>query len=247
MEKEKIVQQLMNFNEHEIPLFFLRFDKANIPAIEVMNNKKEYINRQINMLNNFDLKLLYDDIIKTSVNKTLSEELDLNSTCKKPSKIFISHSTQDKEYISKLVRLLDHIGVDEKSLFCSSDSLYGVPIGTDIFKYLKEQFNSYKLYVIFVISKNYYNSPVALNEMGAAWILQSRETTILLPGFSEEDIKGVMNKNEMFIKLDEDNRSLRNKLGQFYGNILSEFHLNKIPAAKWEEYRDEFIDDISRI
>lgn len=247
MEKEKIVQLLMRFDEYEIPFFFLRFATAKIPAIEVMSDKKDYINRQVDLLNDFDLKLLYDDIIRTPANKSFSEELDLDSSCIKPSKIFISHSSEDKEYIAKLVALLDHLGINRESLFCSSAPIYGVPVGTDIFKYLKEQFNSYKLHIIFVLSENYYNSPVALNEMGAAWILQSRETTILLPGFSENDIKGVLDKNKMVIKLDEDYITLKNKLRQFYDRIFSEFEMPKLSEDIWEQYRDEFIENVTKV
>ena len=246
MEKEKIIHQLMSLSEYEIPLFFSRFDTAKIPAIEVMNNKKEYICRQVELLKDFELELLYDDIIKVQTNKTFSEELALNSSSIKPSKIFISHSSDDKYYIEKFVLLLEHMGIKPEYLFCSSDSTYGVPLGIDIYEYLKEQFNKYNLHVIFVLSKNYYNSPAALNEMGAAWVLQSRETTILLPGFDHNDIKGVMNKNVIFIKLDEDHRNLKNRLDEFYADIISEFDLPKLAESKWGQYRDYFVDDISR-
>ena len=247
IEKEKIIQQLMNLNEYEIPLFFLRFDASEIPAIDVMNNKKEYIYRQVELLKDFELDLLYNDIIKTQSNKTFSEGLDLTSSSKKPPKIFISHSYNDKCYITKLVSLIEHMGIKSESLFCSSATVYGVPLGTDIYECLKEQFNKYNIHVIFLLSKNYYNSPDALNEMGAAWILQSRETTILVPGFNHNDIKGVVNKNAIFIKLDEDNKTLRHRLNEFYDDIIEEFELPKLASSKWEEYRDDFIDDINHV
>lgn len=247
MQKEKIIQQLMKLNEYEIPLIFLKYDAPKIPAIEVMNNKREYICRQVELLKDFELELLYDDIIKVQTNKSSSEELELNSSSIKSSKIFISHSSEDKNYISKFVLLLERMGIKSESLFCSSDSIYGVPLGTDIYEYLKEQFNKYNLHVVFMLSTNYYGSPAALNEMGAAWILQSRETTILLPGFTHDDIKGVMNKNAIFIKLDEDNKNLRHRLNEFYDEIIEEFALPKLASSKWEEYRDEFIDDINQV
>ena len=55
LERDSIVRQLMNFSECEIPLFFLRFEAADTPAIEIINNKKEYIYRQINLLKDFEL------------------------------------------------------------------------------------------------------------------------------------------------------------------------------------------------
>lgn len=247
LERDYLIQQLMNFSEYEIPLFFLRFETADTPAIEIMNNKKKYIYRQINLLKDFELELLNDDISKIQTNRTQFKSLDLgaNSDNKSP-KIFISHSSVDKFYIKQLVLLFEQMGIKPESLFCSSDSTYGVPLERDIYEYLKEQFNSYNLHVIFVLSKNYYNSPDALNEMGAAWILQSKKTAILLPGFGHNDIKGVVNRNTINIKLDDDNRTLKSRLSEFYDNIILEFGLQKLASSKWEQYRDDFIDRVNQ-
>ena len=40
-----------------------------------------------------------------------------------------------------------------------------------------------------MLSKNYYNSPACLNEMGAAWVLKSDYQSILIPPFDFENIK----------------------------------------------------------
>ena len=47
-------------------------------------------------------------------------------------------------------------------------------MGEDIYERFKSEFNSYDLWVFFMLSDNYYSSPVSLNEMGAAWILQKK-------------------------------------------------------------------------
>lgn len=83
--------------------------------------------------------------------------------------IFISHSTKDSEYVASLVDLLRKIGFTDKDVFCSSYPGYGVPLGKNIYEFLKNCFKDYELFVLFVISKdNYYSSPASLNEMGAA-------------------------------------------------------------------------------
>ncbi len=247
LKRDNIIQQLMNFSEYEIPLFFLRFEAADTPAIGIMNNKKEYISRQINLLKDFELELLNDDISKIQTNRKLYKSLTFSaSSDKKPPKIFISHSSVDIFYIKQLVLLLEQMGIKPESLFCSSDSTYGVPLGRDIYEYLKEQFSNFKLHVIFVLSENYYSSPDALNEMGAAWILQNKKTTILLPDFDYNDIKGVVNRNTINIKLDEDIRTLKDRLSEFYENIILEFGLKKLKSSKWEQYRDDFIDKVNQ-
>lgn len=246
-ERDKIIQQLMNFSEYEIPLFFLRFEAADTPAIEVMNNKKDYIYQQINLLKDFELELLNDDISKIQTNRKQFNSLDLGASSDiKPPKIFVSHSSVDVFYIKQLVLLFEQMGIKPESLFCSSDSTYGVPLEGDIYECLKEQFSSYNLHVIFVLSENYYSSPAALNEMGAAWILQNKQTTILLPGFDHNDIKGVVDRNKINIKLDDDIRTLKNRLSDFYESIVLEFGLPKLVSSKWEQYRDDFIDRINQ-
>lgn len=247
LERDSIVRQLMNFSECEIPLFFLRFEAADTPAIEIINNKKEYIYRQINLLKDFELELLNDDINKIQNNRKQFSDLDLDACSSiKPPKIFISHSSLDSFYIKQLVLLFEQMGIKSESLFCTSDSTYGVPLEEDIYGYLKKQFSNFNLHVIFVLSKNYYSSPAALNEMGAAWILQNRKTVILLPGFDYSDIKGVVNTNTINIKLDEDERTLKDRLSQFYESIILEFGLQKLTSSKWEQYRDDFIGRVNQ-
>lgn len=247
LERDNIIQKLMNFSEYEIPLFFLRFEAADTPAIDIMNNKKEYIYQQINLLKDFELELLNDDIskIQTSRNQFKSLDLGASSDIKSP-KIFISHSSVDIFYIKQLILLFEQMGIKSESLFCSSDSTYGVPLERDIYEYLKEQFNSFNLHVIFVLSENYYSSPAALNEMGAAWILQNKKTMILLPDFNRNDIKGVIDRNTINIKLDDDIRTLKSRLNEFYDNIILEFGLQKLTSSKWEQYRDDFIDRVNQ-
>ena len=97
---------------------------------------------------------------------------------KKTSKIFISHSSRDLAFVQPLVELFEHIGLNPENMFCSSVAGYNVPLDSNIYNYLKEQFQSYDLRVIFILSENYYNSPASLNEMGAAWELQHKYTSI---------------------------------------------------------------------
>lgn len=73
-------------------------------------------------------------------------------------KLFISHSSRDIAYVSHLVKFLGSLGMNEDNMFCSSVKGYGIPLGENIYDYLKDQFQNYKLKVIFVLSDNYYKS-----------------------------------------------------------------------------------------
>lgn len=84
----------------------------------------------------------------------------------KPMKIFISHSSQNLAFVQPLVEMFEHIGPTPENMFCSSVPNYNVSLDNNIYGYLMKQFPNYNSRVIFVLSDNYYNSPVSLNEMG---------------------------------------------------------------------------------
>ena len=164
----------------------------------------------------------------------------------KQPKIFISHSSQDKEQAKKLVTLFEQMGLNEDQIFCSSVPGYDIGIDGDIFEGIKQQFSESELHLVYLLSGHYYDSAVSLNEMGAAWIVQAKYTLILLPGFNFEQIKGVVNKNQIGIKLDNSRDEVKDKLNQLYDNIVEEFKLQKKKQIIWEGKRDNFIDEINR-
>lgn len=163
----------------------------------------------------------------------------------KPSKIFISHASKDKEYVAKIIELLDDMGLTSNEVFCSSFPGYDIPVGEDIFDYLREQFDEYRLYILFVHSKNYYKSPVCLNEMGAAWVLKNACTSLLLPRFGFSDMTGVVDSKSIAIKLDNDETEVKDKLNQLYEKLVSEFGLSKKADIIWEQKRNRFIKEIN--
>ena len=163
----------------------------------------------------------------------------------KAPKVFISHSSKDEYYVSALVELLEDIGLKESQLFCSSIPGYGIPLDQDIYDYLQSQYEQYNLHIFFVLSNNYYESVASLNEMGAAWILRNKYTSILLPGFDFDEIKGAINTRKVALKLDGDLSNVKEKLGQLKDSLIKEFSLDSISDARWEKKRDDFISTIS--
>lgn len=191
--------------------------------------------------------------IRKNIGKYYPDGLEKNQEIKeqktmvdKIPKIFISHSSKDKAYVTQIVTLLDGMGLNQTQVFCSSLPGYGIPIDTNIFDFLRNQFLEYNLHVIFVHSDNYYMSPISLNEMGAAWALKSTVTSILLPGFGFEKMTGVVNNQAIAIKLDGQKLELQDKLNQLYDKIVSEFGLVRKADIIWQQKRDAFIKDIQQ-
>lgn len=175
---------------------------------------------------------------------TLKDMEELNMPQKTP-KIFISHSSKDIAYVEAIVNLLEDIGLNETQIFCSSVAGYGIPLDNDIFDYLRQQFENHELHVILLLSENYYNSVPCMNEMGAAWVLQSQYTTILLPGFEFKEIKGAINPRKIALKLDSAVEEQKEKLGQLKDILINEFQLTKITDVRWERKRTDFLEAIS--
>ncbi len=147
------------------------------------------------------------------------------------------------QIVEKFVDLLSYIGLDNNCLFCSSIPGYNIKQGKgDIYEYIRNEFNN-NLFVIFMLSDNYYNSKACLNEMGAAWVLQKKYQSILLPGFEFSQVQGAINPREISFKLDD--KIYRNvALGELK-NVMVEFlGIQDVDSSKWDYQRERFFAQI---
>lgn len=164
-----------------------------------------------------------------------------------PNKLFVSHSQKDIRIVEKFVDLLNRIGLNRGTLFCSSVPGFNIRQGSgDIFDYLRAEFDNNNLFVVFMLSKNYYESAACLNEMGAAWVLQQQYQTILLPEFEFEDIKGAINPRDISFKLnDKYNRT--SAIGEFKDNVINFLQLDFMDSSVWDYSRERFFNEIDNI
>lgn len=156
--------------------------------------------------------------------------------------LFISHSSKDMYIVNPLLNLLEHLGFNKSNLFCSSSPTYGIPLGEDIYEFLRANFTQKNLYIIYLLSDNYYKSAACLNEMGAAWVLRADYQSVLLPDFNFKDIQGAVNPNKISLKLDS--YDVNSRLYQFVNLLIEKFGLNSIDMDIWEKWRQEFLSSI---
>jgi hypothetical protein len=175
-------------------------------------------------------------IIKIETKKAVPNKIQFNM--KKFSRIFISHSSKDRKYVAEIIELLETIGVKSNEIFCSSFEGYGIALGEDFLETLKKELNN-DILVIFILSNNFYKSPISLCEMGATWVKTNVHIPILIPPFSFEKIKGVI-KNTQGIKLDE---SLQ--LNLLKENLEKSFNLSPINQTIWESKRNRVLGRIN--
>jgi len=153
-------------------------------------------------------------------------------------RVFISHSSKDEVFVQELVEILETIGLPPEAIFCTSLAGYGIDLGENFLDGIREELKSDTL-VLFVLSHNFYASPISLCEMGAVWVQTKAHIPILVPPFDFGDIKGVIPLTEGF----KINDPL--KLSIFKSKIESLFGLTRtLPHASWERKRDRIVSRI---
>ena len=110
------------------------------------------------------------------------------TSVKSAKKIFISHSSKDKtivEAFTNLLRLGANISHDD--IFCTSIEEMKIKNGDDIRQHIQNNVN-FSDFAILLISPNYKNSEICLNEMGAVWAIDKKVKTYVLPGLKESEV-----------------------------------------------------------
>ena len=174
-----------------------------------------------------------------------SDAHSMNKLAKKKYKVFISHSSKDKELVEALVNLFEDLGMTPENLFCSSVPEYGIKLGNDIFDTLRNLFHEYELYMIFVHSPRYYNSTVSLNEMGAAWVLHTKCCSILTSDMDFSKMNGLISGNFISIKVNQEDATAR--LNELKEELTKTFSLPSIEINKWERNRNNFLKVVNAI
>lgn len=158
-----------------------------------------------------------------------------------PKRLFISHATVDAPIVEELLDILGLLGLGPDHIFCSSVAGYGIPLGEDFYERLRTELTTDVL-VLFVLSANFFKSPVCLCEMGATWVLTKKHVPILIPPFGFAEIKGVIPATQGF-KLTE--KLKMNELAQI---VAQHFQLPSYSQnPDWERKRDKSLARIEAL
>ena len=104
-------------------------------------------------------------------------------------RIFISHSSKDKQIVSNFI---DHIlclgiGINRTDIFCTSIEDIAIRNGEDIRAHIQGNIRCAD-FSFLLISDNYKSSEICLNEMGAVWAYDSNVRLYLLPDTNIDSI-----------------------------------------------------------
>lgn len=158
-------------------------------------------------------------------------------------KVFISHSSANKQYGSSLVDLLTGIGVPTTDIIFTSNPAYGIPIGKNIFDWLKSQIAE-KSFVVFLLSEEYYDSIACLNEMGAAWVVENEHAVVFLPGFEvggKDFQNGAIDPRSIGFHINDKDRIL-----EFTQSLKTHFSITENTVILVQKI-DRFLADVNSI
>lgn len=152
-------------------------------------------------------------------------------------KVFISHSSEDKDliddFVDKVLRL--SCGLNTTDIIYTSRQTTGVELGDNIPEYIKSNLQTCSL-VLFMISPNYRKSEVCLNEMGAAWALNKKTISILLPGVSFNSL-GWLTSLDKAIKIDDP---------EGLDKLASTLCRKNLDITDWNRQKELFINTCSK-
>jgi hypothetical protein len=147
-------------------------------------------------------------------------------------RVFITHSSLDRELAEGLVDIL-RLGtnVSHDRIFCSSIDGYGIEVGADFLRYIKEQLQNTEL-VVPLITPAYLDSTFCKWELGAAWVRDVDMFPIRVPQVRHDQLQGPLN-----VQVADLTKSGLTKLAQRVAKRVG----SKVESAIWEPKRDALL------
>ena len=179
---------------------------------------------------------------KVEVIEYKSEVKDKVKILKEDNKIFISHSSLDKDYAEELVHLLLSFGMKIDKILCTSVPGVQLELGEiDFLLKIKEHLKNSPLFIC-LFSKNYLSSPTCMAEMGAAWITSKNQILILTPDTGFE-----LSSNTVFGKNNGMKINEKHKVCQLIEYLQDMFELPKKSVVEFNILIDRYIEKIASI
>lgn len=270
IQRNKIIKELYMTNNNKqikdlinegLSIISLMKIKSDSLAGSNTNKLKETIKRLFPLISH-DCPLI-SDILRNAENRLVENRMinafsfgDIRTSLKvlkdnycRPPKIFISHKSEDEDFVKALVKLLRlYIGSEAEKIFCSSVPNYKIGIGKDIYPEIKSQFEKHEVFMIIIHSPRYYESPICLNEMGAAWIQNKDCYSFLTADCEFNDLKGVIDNKTISIKVNA--KDATDRMNEFICKVLGFFNLPQLELSafsQWESDRNEFLKEVCRL
>ena len=155
-------------------------------------------------------------------------------------KIFISHSSKDENIIQPFIKdiLIAGCGLRANNIFCTLDRS-AIKTGEDFRKEIVRNMKECD-FILLMISNNYKESEICLNEMGAAWALNNKTVLpFVLPGCEFEDM-GFLYKVKQGASIVD-----KTKLDELYRDICETYDIEQ-DWIHFNQISHEFIENVNK-
>lgn len=239
-----------NFNTNNIIEIDIYDSESWTNHLKTKEGLKKYLELVRQGSNRIDLDFLVEEISKNGSNCTskyikdkwgneltiIDQEEVLRVYSK--DKIFISHSSKDREVVNAFVEIILILGLEVKrsNIFCTSVDGLDIKSGEDFKERIQRELIEAKV-VIQMLSKNYKSSEVCLNEMGAAWVLCDRVIPFVFKNM-DFDV-GFVHSNNQQLQINNKQHLLK-----FYDDSKDVF-VRDINISNLNKQIDKFIKEIS--
>ena len=175
-----------------------------------------------------------DDMLLTKMMIDFSKNHGRESTTE--GTIFISHSSKDKDLV---VQFVDEIlqlgmGIAKDKIVCTSIEEMGIPNGTKMREWIHEKIANCSV-AFLMISPNYKQSEICLNEMGAVWALEKDVKILLLPGIDYGNF-GWLEEIRQAGHIEGEG-----VLDELYDELKDKFGTDT-KVSEWGRHRKKFVD-----
>ena len=177
-------------------------------------------------------------LVKRESNLTIEPTSSVKVSGKR---IFISHSSKDKQLVKDFVNhiLCLGIGLNPDDILCTSIEDMTMRNGEDVRKHIQDNIRSAE-YSFLLISDNYKSSEVCMNEMGAVWAYDANVRLYLLPDANFDKIGWLCDTR----KADKLTDSVA--LNSLYREMIEHFFLHE-NFLHWSQQREMFVRRVNKI
>lgn len=240
-----VIDEYQEWRTEAEVLFEQFFDDSNSHYKEFIDLPREgngYVlmrnfNQQFPIFKSLIKKIESGETMKSTKLKVLSKKVDEGTS------IFISHATKDKEIVEAFVELLliGALSVPIDKIFCVSTDGTKIKSGSDWRDSINESLLSAKVNFL-IITPNYKESEVCLNEMGAAWVTSAMVIPLIVEPINYKTV-GIIQEPIQIEKLLDENSLDRIK--DIIQEVL-EIQPALIKSERWTVKKREFLSKVKR-
>ena len=157
-------------------------------------------------------------------------------------RIFISHSSKDKDIIVSFARNILQLGLnfEREDIFCTSSEGMGINSGEDWRERIRETITGAKI-ILLMITSNYKASEICLNEMGAAWLTDAKVIPMLIEDMPYNKVGVIVEPTQMEKVNKEGLNHLQEVITKKFPDIRSKFNL-----PSWDSVKDAFLEELQQ-